>query len=57
MKEQPTTIKTNIYLPTPLHAQLQALARLERRSLNSQIVWLLEQALAAREKGSKDATG
>ncbi len=57
MKEPPATIKTNIYLPAPLHAQLQALARQERRSLNSQIVWMLEHALAAREKERPNATG
>ncbi len=55
MKEHSDTIKTNIYLPAALHAQLQALARQERRSLNSQMVWLLEQAVAAREKEKPDA--
>jgi hypothetical protein len=56
MKEHSDTIKTNIYLPAALHARLQALARQERRSLNSQMVWLLEHAVAAREKEQPDAT-
>jgi hypothetical protein len=60
MKEHSDTIKTNIYLPAALHTQLQALARQERRSLNSQMIWLLEQALADRKpegkQGSSDAS-
>jgi hypothetical protein len=57
MKEPSAIKKTHVYLPVALHAQLQELARQDRRSLNSEIVWLLEQALAAREKGHPHATG
>lgn len=59
MKKDPSaTIKTNIYVPAALHAALQALARQERRSLNSEIIWLLEHAVADKEKemGKPDAT-
>ena len=58
MKKAPAaTIKTNIYVPVALHAQLQALARQERRSLNSEIIWLLEHAVAAQAKEKPDAIG
>ena len=55
MKEPPAIKKTHVYLPLALHARLQEVARQDRRSLNSEIVWLLEQALEAREKGKPDA--
>lgn len=59
MKKEPTpTIKTNIYVPVELHAALQVLARQERRSLNSEIIWLLEHAVANKKKEEKpDALG
>jgi predicted HicB family RNase H-like nuclease len=55
-KGSSATIKTNIYIPAALHAQLQALARQERRSLNSEIIWLLERAVEAKAKEKPDAT-
>lgn len=39
-------------LPNALHAQLAALATQEVRSLNAQIVVLLQEALAARKRTS-----
>jgi hypothetical protein len=57
MKEPSAIKKTHVYLPTALYAQVQALAQRERRSVNSQIVWLLEQAMAAKAKEQPDATG
>jgi predicted HicB family RNase H-like nuclease len=57
MKKEPAaTVKTNIYIPAELHTALQALARQERRSLNSEIIWLLERAVAAKAKEQPDAT-
>jgi predicted HicB family RNase H-like nuclease len=53
MKKEPSAtikVKTNIYIPAELHAALQTLARQERRSLNSEIIWLLEQTVANKEK-------
>ena len=41
-----STIQVGIRLPRDLHRQLVELARDERRSLNSQVVWMLEVALA-----------
>jgi hypothetical protein len=46
MKTQQTTdtIRVGVRMPTGLHEQLVALAIAEQRSLNAQIVWLLQQA-------------
>ena len=57
MKEPLAIKRTHVYLPVPLYTQLQALAQLDRRSVNSEIVWLLEQAILARQKEKPDATG
>ena len=57
MKEPSAIKKTHVYLPVTLYAQVQALAQRERRSVNSEIVWLLEQAIAAKAKEKPDATG
>jgi hypothetical protein len=46
------TIGINLRLPEELHANLRALAESDRRSLNAEIVWLLEEALSKKEKRS-----
>jgi hypothetical protein len=38
-------------IPEQLFAQLQALAKEEKRSINAQILHMLEQAYASRAKG------
>lgn len=43
-KETPVTVR----FPKELHVTLKALAEKERRSFNSQVIVLLEEALAAR---------
>jgi hypothetical protein len=37
----------NVRLPRDLHARLKDLAAMDRRSLNAEIVWLLERAVDA----------
>jgi hypothetical protein len=48
-QDKGTAIVT-LRLPRPLHQQLRAMADAERRSLNAQLVHLLEQATAEREE-------
>ena len=40
----------NVRLPEEMHARLVAAAQDNRRSLNSEVLWLLEQALKASEE-------
>ena len=40
------TVALNLRLPSELHQKLKALAEKDRRSLNSEIVLILEQATA-----------
>jgi hypothetical protein len=42
-------VAINLRMPRDLHARLTRLAAGEGRSLNGQIVWLLEQATPERE--------
>ena len=42
-------IRLTIRLPDDLHASLDAAAREDRRTLNSEMLWLLARALEARE--------
>jgi hypothetical protein len=42
-------VRTSVRLPTELHARLAAHAKLERRSFNSDLVYLLEVALGGLE--------
>jgi hypothetical protein len=44
--------KLNLRLPDDLHAALTAAAAEDERSLNGEILWLLRQALDARERRS-----
>jgi hypothetical protein len=41
-------VKVSVRLPESVHSRLTDLARRERRSLNAQLVVLLEQALGTR---------
>jgi hypothetical protein len=43
----PDDIKLQVRLPADLHRELQERARLDQRSLNGQILWLLRYALEA----------
>lgn len=52
---QQTTLTCHVRLPDELHAALVELARAERRSLNAQVVVLLERAL--ERAGPTDARG
>lgn len=42
--------KVTIRIPDELHDDIKELADRSRRSLNSEIVWLLEQALTQQEE-------
>jgi predicted HicB family RNase H-like nuclease len=42
-----TFIRTFVRIPEDLHARLRERATAERRSLNGQIIWLLQRALDA----------
>lgn len=42
------TKNINIRIPDDLHAIIKASAEKDRRSLNSQIIWLLETGLVSR---------
>ena len=42
------TKNINIRIPDDLHALIKASADVDRRSLNSQIIWLIEAGLATR---------
>lgn len=44
------TKNINIRIPDELHALIKMSADTDHRSLNSQIVWLLEAGLASRDK-------
>jgi len=57
MERQEPTKKTTVYVPMSVYTRLQAAAKRQRRSFNSELVWLLEQALDWEEgqKGQTDA--
>ena len=46
------TKNINIRIPDELHALIKTSADADHRSLNSQIIWLLEAGLASRDKRS-----
>jgi predicted HicB family RNase H-like nuclease len=50
------TKNVNVRLPDELHALVKASADADRRSLNSQIVWLLEAGLATRDEKRPNQT-
>lgn len=39
----------NLRLPDDLHARVKEAAERDHRSINAQIMWLMEQALAAQQ--------
>ena len=42
----------NLRVPDDLHARVKAASDADRRSLNAEILWLIEQGLALQEGGS-----
>jgi hypothetical protein len=44
------TKNISVRIPDDLHALIKESANADHRSLNSQIIWLLETGLAARDK-------
>ena len=48
--------KLTLRLPEPLHRRLVALARRDRRSLNGELVVLLERAAAQAEQQQQEQT-
>jgi predicted HicB family RNase H-like nuclease len=42
----------NLRVPDDIHARIKAASDADRRSLNAEILWLIEQALDQREGGS-----
>ncbi len=51
MTVKEAVVTTSLRLPETLHAGLVAQARREGRSLNAQIVYLLQKAYRVREQG------
>jgi len=48
--KEKTTKKTTVYLPVELDWQIRERVKVTRRSYNNEIVWLLEQQLAKKDK-------
>lgn len=46
--------KTNLRLPEELYAKIRALAERERRSINQQMVVMLEEAVETRRKDDEE---
>jgi hypothetical protein len=46
------TVSINLRLSAELHGRLKEQAESDHRSLNSEILWLLAEALAVKEKSS-----
>jgi hypothetical protein len=49
MATKTTTVRISLRLPPALHTRLRESAQDDRRSLQGQIVWLLEHTMATRE--------
>lgn len=47
-------IPTSVYIPKDMHARLSLLAVMNRRSLNQQILYLLEAQVGASEEQEAD---
>ncbi len=47
-------VKLTLRLPAALHQQIVALARRDRRSLNGELVFLLERAAAEAERQGRE---
>ncbi|HEY7091671.1 MAG TPA: Arc family DNA-binding protein [Ktedonobacterales bacterium] len=52
-KEQ--TIKTTAYFPVEIWEQLRELAKAHRRSMNSELVWAIQQYLEGQKRKRTDA--
>lgn len=46
-------VKLTVRLPHELHARVKALAHEDRRSLNAQLVWLLDAAVDLEERAGR----
>jgi len=59
MEQQEPIKKTTVYVLLSEYERLQVIARKHSRSFNSELVWLLEQALEQKDKhkGKPNATG
>ena len=55
MKTKINSVRISLRLPPVLHTRLQEQAQHERRSLHSQIVWLLEHTLPTSDAGGPRA--
>jgi len=49
-QEQPDLAKYSLRLPKDLYAQLAELAQKHRRSINKELVYMIEQAIAAEKE-------
>jgi hypothetical protein len=49
------TVKTTVYVPAEVWEQLRQSAKEHRRSLNSELVWALQQYLEQQKRKSTDA--
>jgi hypothetical protein len=54
MDKQPA-IKTTIYVPAAIWERLRQSAKEHRRSLNSELVWALQEYLEQQKRTSNDA--
>jgi predicted transcriptional regulator len=53
--EKPATVKTTVYVPAEVWEQLRQVAKAHRRSLNSEMVWALQQYLDQQSRKRPDA--
>jgi predicted transcriptional regulator len=53
--DKPETVKTTIYVPAEVWEQLRQVAKEHRRSLNSELVWALQQYLEQQKRQQPDA--
>ena len=49
------TIKTTVYIPAERWEQLRELAKAQRRSVNSELVWAIQQYLEEQMRTRADA--
>ena len=53
--EEEKTVAFSVRLPETIYAQVQRLSRKNRRSMNQEGVWLIEEALEHLDQGPKPA--
>jgi hypothetical protein len=46
-------VKLTVRIPRDMHERIKALASEDRRSLNSELIWLLESAVEIEERGGR----